>query len=1172
MTESQVTSVALALFGALMIVRLRREAPRRRHERRVRLAVLGDPLAYTLSPVLHRAGCEALGLAVRVAARCARRPRRWRERLRDLAARGFRGCNLTHPLKEHALDHVDRASVSAERARARSTRSRSRPTGWWGETTDGPGFVDLLRRAAARARREQRVVLLGRGRRGAQPRAGARMGRLPRRARERAPRRATRSFTWGEGPDTRFMGWRSAEEDDALRGASVVVNCTPLSGTEPPAPLSLASGDALVVDLTYGPELTPWVRAARAAGLQAIDGLGLLVHQARRSLSLWLGREVPRGTARRRRGLAAMSAGAALARACRGSALGAAALARRASVLEFALPQRCPGCGEHATARARAVRGCRARDPAVAHAAVRALPRSRAASRWAAAVTPGTACSRRGSTTSAPPRWCTRSSTARAPPWRDPLGPHAGVARCRPVAAADLVLEVPLHPARRARTRLQSGRGAGRRARRARSASPRLPRALAPRARHAPQARLGEAARRANVEGAFARSGARRASRAARAARGRRDDDRRDARGRPRGARAPPARRPPASRWRGRSSAAGSRKGSGERSVAPSHSRRRAAAAGCGSRARLLARAAAGALGRASRAATGPSRSRSERARRHHARGHGDPDSAHGVRLLHDAGGSGRRAAGRRRRVPGDASSSRVILALLGQGGFTVIGLNTLVLGRGRGARAAALPARSRRRSPAGAMAAATAISQLFSSALWIGVLVLAVRLAPRVRARARGRARAWSGSRAERCSPCSGRCSGWRSGIEALLGYGLAGFLDRVRPDLLPGRAAAARPPRRVRRHDQHLRAGRSTSPAPGARCGIAPARSPSCVAALAARGRRRVRAGLAGARSCCSLTAVALVVHRAPAAAADPRGGRPPAALRARLRGGELGRPRARRRCELRLRPVIASLVALWLVGTTPYPDLFAPLSRVLPRALGDGLFLTYRAVFALARPRRAAVEARSSCAARSPGRCAAGSSMVGEARGHAWCCTASSAASACTRSCSCAGTPAASAAAGTGSRCASEDAWVLALPRVDTAVRRSTSRECSGHERAHRPRLVRAAHLSRPHVGAPVRARLRGRARPARRRAGPERLRQEHAALPHPRAARRRRRARCACFGVDPARQLLQDPRARRRAAAEQRRADHRAHGVRRRLVLARATTATPTPRWTRRSPRR
>ncbi len=48
--------------------------------------------------------------------------------------------------------------------------------------------------------------------------------------------------------------------------------------------------------------------------------------------------------------------------------------------------------------------------------------------------------------------------------------------------------------------------------------------------------------------------------------------------------------------------------------------------------------------------------------------------------------------------------------------------------------------------------------------------------------------------------------------------------------------------------------------------------------------------------------------------------------------------------------MRPMISSLTAMWLVGTTPYPDLFAPLSRVLPRVVGDSLFLTYRAVFAL------------------------------------------------------------------------------------------------------------------------------------------------------------------------------------------------------------------------------
>jgi len=50
------------------------------------------------------------------------------------------------------------------------------------------------------------------------------------------------------------------------------------------------------------------------------------------------------------------------------------------------------------------------------------------------------------------------------------------------------------------------------------------------------------------------------------------------------------------------------------------------------------------------------------------------------------------------------------------------------------------------------------------------------------------------------------------------------------------------------------------------------------------------------------------------------------------------------------LLLRPITASLTAAWLTGTTPYPDLFAPISRLLPRRTGDSLFLTYRAVWAL------------------------------------------------------------------------------------------------------------------------------------------------------------------------------------------------------------------------------
>lgn len=127
-----------------------------------------------------------------------------------------------------------------------------------------------------------------------------------------------------------------------------------------------------------------------------------------------------------------------------------------------------------------------------------------------------------------------------------------------------------------------------------------------------------------------------------------------------------------------------------------------------------------------------------------------------------------------------------LILALMGQGGFTVIGLNALVLGLGSMlARPLYLWLAGRVRRPL-AMAFATAISQLVSSALWIGVLVISVRLSPAVAADAEVH-----------------HTLRWLQGgalvavllpllliavtVEALLGYGLAQFLDRVRPDLLP-------------------------------------------------------------------------------------------------------------------------------------------------------------------------------------------------------------------------------------------------------------------------------------------------------------------------------------------------------------------------------------------------
>ncbi|HEY6196479.1 MAG TPA: shikimate dehydrogenase, partial [Candidatus Eisenbacteria bacterium] len=127
---------------------------------RVRLAVLGDPLRYTRSPDLHRAGAAALGLDCE--SHAVRTPlAALGETLARLAAEGYTGCNLTMPLKEAALACVRETTPTARRARSINTVTFL-AAGSSGDTTDGVGFVELLA-ALDRDARRARIVLLGAG-------------------------------------------------------------------------------------------------------------------------------------------------------------------------------------------------------------------------------------------------------------------------------------------------------------------------------------------------------------------------------------------------------------------------------------------------------------------------------------------------------------------------------------------------------------------------------------------------------------------------------------------------------------------------------------------------------------------------------------------------------------------------------------------------------------------------------------------------------------------------------------------------------------------------------------------------------------------------------------------------------------------------------------------------
>jgi len=252
----------------------------------VALAVLGDPLEYTRSPDLHRAGLASLGLAgtseaLRTSAS------ELAGRLGDLAAAGYRGVNLTAPLKQAVMPLLARVSMAAERARSVNTVGFA-PDGWWGDTTDGLGFLDLLA-TLGRDPAGARVLFLGAG-------AAARSLALALADADAASNTAgardaaAASESWREIPASRVVEWGGEEFRDAQAAADLFIRAVP--GSVATAHLWPRAG-ALCVDLNYGPEPTPWTLAARARGLEAYDGLGLLVFQARRSLSLWFSRPVP---------------------------------------------------------------------------------------------------------------------------------------------------------------------------------------------------------------------------------------------------------------------------------------------------------------------------------------------------------------------------------------------------------------------------------------------------------------------------------------------------------------------------------------------------------------------------------------------------------------------------------------------------------------------------------------------------------------------------------------------------------------------------------------------------------------------------------------------------------------------------------------------------------------
>lgn len=255
--------------------------------------VFGWPVGHSQSPRLHgywldRYKIDGAYLPL------ATNPENFEEALRALPKLGFAGANVTVPHKEQALKLVDHLDQGAEVIGAVNTLVVQPDGSLAGTNTDAFGFIENLKTQAPMWQANQGpAMVLGAG--GAARavifaliQAGTSEIRLTNRTAERAEQLAA-EFSTLAGKIS-VVAWD--ERDQALASVGTLVNTTTLgmSGKgELTLPLDDLPAAALVTDIVYTPLLTPLLKSAESRGNTVVDGLGMLLHQARPGFEAWFG-------------------------------------------------------------------------------------------------------------------------------------------------------------------------------------------------------------------------------------------------------------------------------------------------------------------------------------------------------------------------------------------------------------------------------------------------------------------------------------------------------------------------------------------------------------------------------------------------------------------------------------------------------------------------------------------------------------------------------------------------------------------------------------------------------------------------------------------------------------------------------------------------------------------
>lgn len=258
-------------------------------------AVLGHPISHSLSPQIHQAFAQQLGLRVQYDAIDVA-PDDFVEHIERLIAAGYNGFNVTVPHKEHASQWALHLSGRASRATSVNVLFQDPERGgeWTGDTTDGSGLLYDLTKLQRLTLQGQRILVLGAGgaARGVMeallhsyPATLAVWNRTP----ERADALCEQFTIMAQQCSVELLALRS---DQLQTPWDLVINATAasLSGVLPAVPDATIARATACYDMVYGARPTTFLNWAESLGVvHRWDGLGMLVGQAAESFYLWTG-------------------------------------------------------------------------------------------------------------------------------------------------------------------------------------------------------------------------------------------------------------------------------------------------------------------------------------------------------------------------------------------------------------------------------------------------------------------------------------------------------------------------------------------------------------------------------------------------------------------------------------------------------------------------------------------------------------------------------------------------------------------------------------------------------------------------------------------------------------------------------------------------------------------